>query len=207
MRVSALEIIQIPAGEMANFSYLLFCPETRQGIAVDPSLEPQHLLDVINQHQVKLTWLVNTHGHRDHIFGNALILKATGAKLAAHPLAGIHVDKALVDGDVLMIGANPVKILHTPGHTPADIALNPPGALITGDTLFVTKVGRADMPGSDPAVMYASLLRLAAFPGETLVFPGHDYGPRPYSTIEFERQHNPYLRCPDLESFLTLRMG
>ena len=207
MTVGALEIIQIPAGEMANFAYLLFCPVTRQGIAVDPSLEPQHLLDVINHHHVKLTWLVNTHGHRDHISGNAFTLEATGAKLAAHLLAGICVDKALVDGDILMIGANPVKILHTPGHTPADIALNPPGALITGDTLFVTKVGRADMPGSDPAAMYNSLQRLAGFPGETLVFPGHDYGPKPYSTIEFERQHNPYLRCPDLESFLALRMG
>lgn len=207
MKVGALEIIQIPAGEMVNFAYLLFCPETRQGIAVDPSLEPQHLLDAIKQHEVTLTWLVNTHGHRDHIAGNALTLEATGAKLAAHPLAGIRVDKALAEGDELTVGEIPVKILHTPGHTPADIALNPPGALITGDTLFVTKVGRADMPGSDPTAMYRSLQRLAGFPGETLVFPGHDYGPRQYSTIAFERQHNPYLRCPDLESFLALRMG
>jgi glyoxylase-like metal-dependent hydrolase (beta-lactamase superfamily II) len=207
MTVGKLEIIQIPAGEMANFAYLLYCPATRQGMAVDPSLEPQRLLDAIRQHQVNLTWLVNTHGHRDHISGNALILKATGAKLAAHPLAGVRVDKTLGEGDVLMIGEIPVKILHTPGHTPADIALNPPGALVTGDTLFVTKVGRADMPGSNPAAMYHSLQRLADFPGETLVLPGHDYGPQPYSTIEFERQHNPYLRCPDLESFLALRMG
>jgi glyoxylase-like metal-dependent hydrolase (beta-lactamase superfamily II) len=207
MTLGALEILQIPAGEMANFAYLLFCLETRQGIAVDPSLEPQRLLDAIHQHRVKLTWLVNTHGHRDHISGNALILDATGAKLAAHPLAGIRVDKELEDDDVLMIGATPVKILHIPGHTPADIALHPPGALITGDTLFVTKVGRADMPGSDPEAMYASLRRLAGFPGETLVFPGHDYGPRPYSTIEFERQNNPYMRCQDLASFLALRMG
>lgn len=207
MKVGALEILQIPAGDMANFAYLLYCPVTRLGMAVDPSLEPQRLLDAIQQNQVNLTWLVNTHGHRDHIAGNGLILQTTGASLAAHPLAGMPVDKSLADGDVLMIGDVPVKILHTPGHTPADIALNPPGALITGDTLFVTKVGRADMAGSDPAAMHASLRRLASFPSDTLVFPGHDYGPQPYSTIEFELQHNPYVRCPDLKRFLALRMG
>ncbi|ABA90311.1 metal-dependent hydrolase, beta-lactamase superfamily [Syntrophotalea carbinolica DSM 2380] len=207
MKVGNLEIVQIPAGEMKNFSYLLYCPVSRQGLAVDPSLEPQRLLDAIEAHNVKLTWLVNTHGHRDHVAGNGLILEATGAALAAHPLALPKLDRSLADGDVLTVGDTAVEIVHTPGHTPADITLHLPGALLTGDTLFVTKVGRADMAGSDPAALYASLRRLAAFPGETLVFPGHDYGPQPHSTIAFERQHNPYLRCPDLESFLALRMG
>ena len=92
-------------------------------------------------------------------------------------------------------------------HTPGSLVFNPPGALITGDTLFVTRCGRADFTGSDPAALYHSLMRLAAFPAETQVFPGHDYGPKPHSTIAFEREHNEYLRCPDLESFITLRMG
>jgi len=87
------------------------------------------------------------------------------------------------------------------------LVLNPPGALLTGDTLFVTHVGRADLPGSDAEALYASLQRLAAFPADTLVFPGHDYGPMPVSSIAFEREHNPYLRCPDLASFLRLRLG
>lgn len=207
MKVGALEIVQIPAGEMANFSYLLFCPDSRRGLAVDPSLEPQRLLDAIEKHAVRLDWLVNTHGHRDHVAGNGLILQATGATLAAHPQAGPRPDRALAEGDRLMVGEVAVEILQTPGHTPADITLHAPGALLTGDTLFVTKVGRADMQGSDPAALYASLRRLAAFPGDTLVFPGHDYGPRPWSTIAYELQHNPYLRCSDLDSFLALRMG
>lgn len=207
MKVGALEILQIPAGEMANFAYLLYCPDSREGLAVDPSLEPQRLLDAIKAHDVRLTWLVNTHGHRDHIAGNNLIRRETGAPLAAHPLAGPRLDRELNEGDELLVGNVPVRILLTPGHTPADITLHVPGALLTGDTLFVTKVGRADMEGSDPAALYASLRRLAAFPGDTLVFPGHDYGPRPWSTIEYELQHNPYLRCGDLESFLALRMG
>lgn len=207
MKVGNLEIVQIPAGEMKNFSYLLYCPASRQGVAVDPSLEPQRLLEAIETHKVTLTWLINTHGHRDHVHGNGLILEATGAALAAHPMALPKLDRPLADGDVLMVGDTAIEIIYTPGHTPADITLHPPGALLTGDTLFVTKVGRADMAGSDPAALYASLRRLAGFPGDTLVFPGHDYGPQPYSTLAYERQHNPYLRCPDLESFLALRMG
>lgn len=207
MKIGRLEIVQIPAGEMNNFSYLLYCPISRQGLAVDPSLEPQRLLDAIKAHRVELLWLVNTHGHRDHTAGNSLILENTKAALAAHPLALPKVDKPLTEGAVLTLGETDIKVLHTPGHTPADITLNPPGALLTGDTLFVTKVGRADMTGSDPAALFDSLRRLAGFPGETLVFPGHDYGPQPCSTIEFERRHNPYLHCLDLESFLALRMG
>lgn len=207
MKIGALQVVQIPAGEMANFSYLLYCRDSRQGLAIDPSLAPQNLLDAIDKHGIRLRWLVNTHGHRDHVAGNGAILQATEASLAAHPLAGLPVDRALQEGDCLMIGETTVEILSTPGHTPADITLHIPGALFTGDTLFVTKVGRADMTGSDPAALYASLQRLAAYPGDTLVFPGHDYGPRPYSTIAEELQHNPYLRCRNLESFLALRMG
>jgi hydroxyacylglutathione hydrolase len=207
MRVGELEIIQIAAGEMANFAYLIYHPASRLGLAVDPSFEPQRLLDEIRRRQVALRWLVNTHGHRDHVAGNQVVLQATGALLAAHPLAVPGADVALNEGMVLNLGEVPVAVLHTPGHTPGDLVLNPPGALLTGDTLFVTHVGRADLPGSDAEALYASLQRLAAFPADTLVFPGHDYGPMPVSSIAFEREHNPYLRCPDLASFLRLRLG
>jgi hydroxyacylglutathione hydrolase len=201
------EIIQIPAGEMKNFAYLLVCPVTGEGLAVDPSFAADALLAEIARRGVRLRLLVNTHGHRDHVAGNREVLETTGAVLAAHPLAVAEAEMPLEEGARLKVGESLVKILHTPGHTPGDITLHPPGALLTGDTLFVTKVGRADLPGSDPEALYSSLRRLAAFPGDTLVYPGHNYGPRPVSTISFERQHNPFLRCPDLESFLRLRMG
>jgi hydroxyacylglutathione hydrolase len=203
----SLEILQIKAGRSDNFSYLIFCPSTSSGIAVDPSFGPEDLLAAAQERHIAIEMLVDTHGHRDHIAGNALILEETGAKLAAHPLDVPGADLPLKDGTRLSLGEDIVEILHTPGHTPGSITLHPPGALITGDTLFVTFVGRADLAGSDPKALYHSLQRLADFPPETKVFPGHDYGPQPVSTIAFERQHNPYLNCPDLESFLKLRMG
>lgn len=203
----ALELVQIRAGEMANFSYLLWCRASRRGLGVDPSFAPEALLTAAREREVTLDLLVNTHGHRDHMAGNASILRATDARLAAHPADVPEADIPLFEGTVLRIGEESVQILHTPGHTPGSIVLHIPGSLLTGDTLFVTFVGRADLPGSDPQALYGSLQRLAVFPPETKILPGHDYGPQPISTVAFERAHNPFLQCPDLESFLRLRLG
>ena len=203
----SLDIVQIPAGEMKNFAYLLLCPDTGNAVAVDPSFAPEAVMETAESRGVKIETVVATHGHHDHVAGVEILCRETGARLAAHaddlPEAEIH----LSDGDRLRVGRSGIEILHTPGHTPGCITLHPAGALITGDTLFVTAVGRADMSVSDPEALYRSLKRLSEFPPETKVFPGHDYGPRPVSTIGFELEHNPFLQCPDLESFLKLRMG
>lgn len=207
MSIMGLEIVQIRAGEMANFSYLVYCPHRLRGLAVDPSFAPDNLLAAALERGVVIDVLVNTHGHRDHTAGNGRILEATGARLAAHPLDMAGVDIPLTEGSIIDVGEGTVKILHTPGHTPGSVVLHPPGALITGDTLFVTCVGRADLAGSDPVALYRSLCRLASFPAATGIYPGHDYGPQPVSSIAFEREHNPYLQCSDLADFLHLRMG
>ncbi len=201
------EIVQVPVAGTDNFSYLVICPQTGKALGVDPGVYPKSLLTIIQSRGLTLEVLANTHGHRDHIAGNGEILKATAAKLAANPLDVPAADIALSEGSRLQIGLITIEVLHTPGHTPGSLVFNPPGALISGDTLFVTRCGRADFPGSEPAALYHSLLRLAAFPPETKVYPGHDYGPKPHSTIAFEREHNEYMQCPDLESFLKLRMG
>jgi len=203
----SLEIIQLRADPGANFSYLVFCPGSRRGWAIDPSLDPEPLLRKAAELQLTLELLVNTHGHGDHTAGNAEVLRRSGAKQAAHPLdlpqAALH----LSDGQRIALGDGEIEVLHTPGHSPGSITLRLPDALITGDTLFVTRCGRADLVGSDPQAMYQSLRRLAAFPPATLVYPGHDYGPRPVSDIGYELAHNPYLQCADLQQFLALRMG
>ena len=201
------EVVQIPIPRTDNFSYLVICPQTGKALGVDPGMSPESMLSVIHSRELSLEVLANTHGHPDHILGNGKVLEETGAKLAANPLDVPGADITLSEGSQLQIGVITVDVLHTPGHSPGSLVFNPPGSLITGDTLFVTRCGRADFPGSDPTALYHSLLRLAAFPPETQVFPGHDYGPKPQSTIAFEREHNEYMKCPDLESFLKLRMG
>jgi hydroxyacylglutathione hydrolase len=201
------EIIQIPAGRMDNFAYLVICPHSRQTLAVDPSLAPETLLSEVKKRGLSLEVLVNTHGHGDHVAGNEIVLRETGARLAAHPLDVPAAEIPLAEGSRITLGDGGVDVLHTPGHSPGSITLYTGDSLITGDTLFVTFVGRADLAGSDPEALYLSLRRLAAFPPETRIYPGHNYGPQPVSTIGFELEHNPYLKCANLKDFLELRMG
>jgi len=201
-----VEIVQCRVGS-DNFAYLVACPVTGQALAIDPGREPAVLLEAIARRQLQLVWLANTHGHADHTAGNTTVLTATGARLAAHPADLPAAEVPLGEGVVLTVGCSEVTVLHTPGHTPGSLVFSVDDALITGDTLFVSRCGRADLPGSDPQALYASLMRLADCPPQTRVYPGHDYGPQPVSTIAWERANNPYLRCPDLDTFLRLRMG
>ena len=207
MAVTPCEVVQIPVAGTDNFSYLVICPETGKAFAVDPGISPESLMQVVRERNVDVEVLGNTHGHHDHVAGNADVIRATGAKLAASPIDVPDPDIPLGEGSIIQVGTLTINVLHTPGHSPGAVVFNPPGSLITGDTLFVTRCGRADLRNGDPAALYHSLLRLAAFPPETRVYPGHDYGPKPNSTIAYERQHNEYIKCPDLESFIKLRMG
>lgn len=201
-----VEVVQCRVGS-DNYAYLAACPATGQALGVDPGRNPEVLLGELRRRHLTLVLLVNTHGHADHTAGNAVVLEATGARHAAHPADLPGVELPLAEGDALPVGKLKVTVLHTPGHTPGSLVYQVEDALFTGDTLFVSRCGRADLVGGDPVALYASLGRLAALPGGTRVYPGHDYGPQPVSTIAWERLHNPYLRCPDLASFIRLRMG
>ena len=201
------EIVQVPAGEADNFAYLVYCKATRDGLAIDPSFAPEALLKAAAEHDVTITVLGNTHGHRDHISGNNEILEATDATLAAHPEDVPQADIALEEGSKLKIGNGTIMVLHTPGHTPGSIVFKTSDAIITGDTLFVSRCGRADLDGSNVEDLYESLQRLKQLDPETRVYPGHDYGPQPVSTIAWELENNDFIRCPDLQSFIDLRMG
>jgi glyoxylase-like metal-dependent hydrolase (beta-lactamase superfamily II) len=203
----ALEIVQLKTSEMENFSYLIYCPQTRDGAVVDPSMRPQLVLDEAARREVKVRLLLNTHGHQDHIKGNDDILAAGDIKLAAHPDAVAGADIQLGEGMQLPIGNSSVTVMYTPGHAPGSLVFATADAIISGDTLFVSRCGRADLPGSDVRQLYISLQRLKKLPPATRVYPGHDYGPRPNSTIAWELEHNDFIKCPDLESFIALRMG
>ena len=205
--MAELLIVQLDASEMDNYSYLVYCPETLEGAAVDPSMRPELLLAEADRLGVRLSLLLNTHGHPDHSSGNATILARGGIKLAAHPAEPLKPDIKLEDRTRLALGNAEIEVLHTPGHTPGSLVFRTGNAAITGDTLFVSRCGRADLPGSNVEDLYHSLQRLKQLPQETIVYPGHNYGPTVTSTIGWELQHNEYLKCSDLPSFIKLRLG
>ncbi|NOY12789.1 MAG: MBL fold metallo-hydrolase [Deltaproteobacteria bacterium] len=202
-----LQIVQLEASEMDNFSYLVYCPETGQGAAIDPSMHPEVLLAEAEHRGVTLTLLLNSHGHPDHIAGNPQILALGGIRLGADPSDVANPDLPLSEGMKIPLGKGEIEVLQTPGHTPGSVIFKTGNAIITGDTLFVGRCGRADLPGSKVEDLYNSLQRIKTLPPETRVYPGHDYGPTPTSTLRWELENNEFLNCPDLASFIKLRLG
>jgi hydroxyacylglutathione hydrolase len=207
----APEIVQIEVGLLQNFCEILFCPETREAAIVDPAWEVDRLLKEVEARGLKVTAALITHTHNDHIEGVAELVAKTGAAVVVSPREADRVRrdaKTLVDAveprDVA-IGRRGVRVLDTPGHTVGGTCFLAEGVLITGDLLFVGGCGRTDFQGGDTATMFRSLQRVAALPEETRVYPGHDYGATPTSTIGHEVRTNPYLLCKTFEEFRALR--
>ena len=198
---------QIRAGGDRNFGYLLADRDAGKGVLVDPSYSPEAFVQRAVDQRIAVTHVVNTHGHPDHTNGNARAVELTGAPVAAHADAPTPPDVRLADGGDLPVGALRLRVLHVPGHCADHIVLYEPSyaLLITGDLLFVGKVG-GTATDEDARIEWNSLERLLeAIPDEATVWPGHDYGVRPSSTIGLEKRTNPFLLCPDLASFLRLK--
>ena len=196
---------QIRSGGDRNFGYLLGDRDARQAVLIDPSYSPDQFVERAREQGLTVTHIVNTHSHPDHVNGNDRAVELTGAPIAAHP--SMKPALALSDGVELRVGAFRLDALHVPGHCADHIVLYEPQhrLLITGDLIFVGKVGgtRTD---EDARTEWNSLQKvLAAIPDEATVLPGHDYGARPSSTLALERQSNPFLRCRDVEEFLALK--
>ncbi len=194
--------------------YLLGCEETDEGIVIDPGGNAEDVLVGIKKAGIDLKYIVNTHGHPDHVCGNRAIKEETGALIVIHEddasffarpdieeyfsMLGLPSspppDITVKDGDSVDFGNISLQVIHTPGHTPGGVSLYSPPHLFTGDMLFVGAVGRTDFPGGDTDLFMRSIKeRLLTLPGQTKVWPGHGYGGSS-STIDQEKNSNPFLR-------------
>jgi hydroxyacylglutathione hydrolase len=213
----APEVLQVEVGLVQNLCAILYCPDTREAAVVDPAWEVDRLLREAGRLGVRITTILVTHTHHDHIEGVAEMVAHTGAvtwvhpheadrvRAQARPLQPVQPIQLVHDRQDIAIGRCGVRALETFGHSAGGTSYLADGYVVTGDVLFVRGVGRTDFPGGDTAALWHSLQRLLALPEETRVYPGHDYGPTPTSTLGAESQHNPYLRCRTLDEFRLLR--
>ena len=204
---------QVELGPMANYVYLLGDPVTRQVAVVDPAWEVDRILELAQENDLTITSILITHSHFDHVNGVEDVLSRTKAKVFIHKaeaefMPPLGSDVVKVDsGESTRVGNVDVTFIHTPGHTPGSQCFLVHNHLISGDTLFIGACGRCDLPGSNPEDMYYSLTqKLAKLDDRTLVFPGHNYAARPYSTIADEKRFNPYLQFQSLQDFLRRGM-
>jgi hydroxyacylglutathione hydrolase len=184
-------------GWLSTNCYVVGCEETREAAVIDPGMdnepEVEHVLNYIKSNRLHVKYIINTHGHSDHVSGNGAMKEATGAPILIHEINQEHVqaDKKLHDGDVINVGTLKLAVLHTPGHTKDGIALLTDKAVFTGDTLFAGSVGRTDFAGgSYEELMQSIKTKLLPLPDNLMVYPGHG----PFSTIDDEKRYNPFLR-------------
>ena len=198
---------QIRTGGDRNFGYLIGDRDAGVCVLVDPSYSPAAMVDRATAQGLTVRQIVNTHGHPDHTEGNPIAVEMTKAPVAGHPDLPDPPDTALPDGSELFVGSFRLRCQHTPGHCSDHVVLYEPlhQLLITGDLLFVGKVGGTKTE-QDARVEWTSLQRLLdTVPDTATVWPGHDYGSRPSSTVGLEREANPFLRCTNIDAFLRLR--
>lgn len=199
-------VLQIPVGQMANFTYIVADEENGDAAIIDPSWDLDEVFHVLKKNGWRAKYVINTHTHFDHVLGNDQVAEVTGAKIVQHKNSQLEKHIAVSDGDTIEIGSVRLRVLHTPGHSKDSMCLILDGQLIfTGDTLFVGNCGRIDLPGSDPAEMYHSLFdRLAKLDENLVVYPGHNYGSTPTSTIGHEKKTNYVLQPKSKQEFLGL---
>lgn len=206
----ALEIRCYSVGPLENNTYVIRPDSEETVIVVDPGLGSETVLETVLNSGYRITAVINTHAHLDHISQNRAFIEAHGALLMLHPDDGPLMQTmpaqaawmnvplpdlpepsvGLCDGMVLPVGTDSLTVIHTPGHSPGHISLLGPGWAIVGDVLFAGSVGRTDLPGGDHDILLRSIReRLLTLPDDTVVYPGHG----PATTVGRERRLNPYL--------------
>ena len=197
-------------GPLDTNCYLVHCSETLECAVVDPGAEADRIFPLILEFGLKPVYILNTHGHIDHIGANRDVKDKFGIPLAIHSLDGPLLemvqqfelsfflgakesppaDFLLQDGDSIAIGKSALRVIHTPGHTPGSVSLLGDGILFSGDTLFNGGVGRTDLPGGSTRDLEQSIReQILTLPPETIVLPGHG----PWTTVGEEKESNPFL--------------
>ena len=195
---------------MAN-CFILGCETTKQAVVIDPGDDADRILMELAKSELKVKYLINTHGHFDHVSANKRMKEATGAEIAIHPedepmlhelsqsalMFGLSsensppADILLEDGDEVTFGEITLQVIHTPGHSKGGISLYTKGHLFSGDTLFSGSIGRTDLPGGDYDTLISNIReKLLIFDEDTIVYTGHG----PETTIGNEKRMNPFLR-------------
>ena len=199
-----------PLGPMESNAYILADENTRRAAIIDPGMGSEHLLEALEEDRLRLDYVLNTHGHFDHVYCDGYFTSKTGARLLIHeadvPLLqrmpeyarhyGFSVadppqpDGFLRDGDIIPIGDLAVRVYHTPGHSPGGVCFHVGDVVFSGDSLLAGSVGRTDIPGGSTPELIASIrAKLLALPDATVVYTGHG----PQTTIADERAYNPFL--------------
>ncbi|HEY3096945.1 MAG TPA: MBL fold metallo-hydrolase [Acidimicrobiia bacterium] len=214
------------ARQMVNFVYLLGDRETGEALIVDPAYGVRELVEMAGTEGMGITGALVTHYHPDHVGGDLMGYSIEGARelLAMDDVsAPLHVQRAEVpwikrvigvsdsdlvvhdSGDEVRVGDIPIRLVHTPGHTPGSQCFLVDGRLVAGDTLFLEGCGRTDLPGGDAEAMYESITqRLASIPDDTVLYPGHLYSPEPSATMGDTRRRNYVFRFPSRDAWLSM---
>ncbi|BCJ85773.1 MBL fold metallo-hydrolase [Effusibacillus dendaii] len=199
-------------GAFQTNCYVLTDEDHKTAIIIDPGYGPDIVLDAVDGYKVEHILL--THAHLDHIGGLQQLKQATGAPISIHinekdwltdpmlngsgrwpqisgPITGPAADRFVAEGDKIQFADTEISVLFVPGHSPGSVAYVAGDQVFAGDTLFFGSIGRTDLPGGDHDTLIDSIRRkLYVLPNQTIVYPGHG----PETTIERERQSNPFVR-------------
>jgi hydroxyacylglutathione hydrolase len=211
------------AAQMVNFVYLIGDRQTGEAVIVDPAYRVSELLDVVEADGMRVVGVLVTHHHPDHVGGSFMghpvegvreVLDRCPVPVHAHReeaeyvrrTAGIGTGDVVShdSGDVVEVGTIPIRLLHTPGHTPGSQCFLIDGRLVAGDTLFLEGCGRTDLPGSNPDAMYDSLRHLTSLPDDTVVYPGHRYSVPSIATLGAVKEINQVLKPTSKEQWLSI---
>lgn len=200
--------IQLFDADSCTFTYIVYARPGGEALIIDPvASQLERDLEQLKRLELRLSQVLETHVHADHITSAHTLRELTGAKVSTPEACGVQgSDAALRDGDVLHFnGAEQLEVIHTPGHTRGSSCFLWRNHLFTGDTLLIDGCGRTDFQGGCAEDLHESVVsKLFSLPGGTLIWPGHDYQGRVVSTIEWERNHNSRLANHDKQAFASV---